>query len=338
VPKPKRSRSNTGKKQGGGFRPFLYLALTAVLIILLFYFLEKHKKPEPVKPPSKPSFEQPQVSGKPSRKPKIPETLREPEQPAIPVKPEQPVKHPPVREGCLSPAVTAPPVKHPEVPGTATIAVIIDDMGTSVREVRSLMEIGVPLTFSIIPGLREAREVAETAHAGGYDVMLHIPMEPMDYPARRLEANGLLLAYSDNEIEKRVRGLIQSVPHAVGANNHMGSRFTQDRDKMRAVLGVLKENGMYFVDSMTTPKSVGLSLAREMGLRATARNAPFIDNSADVGAIKAQLASLERLARKNGSVVGICHPHGATIRALTEELPRMRDRGISFVYVSQLLR
>lgn len=200
------------------------------------------------------------------------------------------------------------------------------------------MNIGVPLTFSVIPGLRQAREVAMAAHGNGYEVMLHIPMEPQDYPRRRLEDNGLLLAYDNNEIESRVRGFMNVIPHAIGANNHMGSRFTEDRGKMSIVLKVLKEHGMFFVDSMTTPKSVGLSLSREMGLRATARTAPFLDNSADVAAVKQQLASLAKLAVNRGSAVGICHPHPATIRALAEHLPVMRKDGIRFVYVSKLAR
>jgi len=334
VRKPKKSPANTRKKQGGP-RPFLYLILTIALIILLFFLLERPKKPVPEKPGAKPPatrpappLERPGVSVPPEK----PETAEKPEAPA---KPEKPVKPAPVHKGYTAPV---PVVKPPQVTGEGTIAIIIDDMGSSLKEARDLMDIGVPITFSIIPGLRQAHEVAEAVHSGGYDVMLHIPMEPQDYPARRLESNGLLLSYPETEIEKRMKGYFQAVPHAVGANNHMGSRFTEDRDKMRVVLEMLKAKRMFFVDSMTTPKSVGLSLSRELGLNATVRSAPFLDNSQDVAAVKSQLGALERLARKRGSAVGICHPHRATIQALTEELPQMRSRGIRFVYVSRLTK
>jgi len=337
VRKPKRSSGNTRNKQGG-FRPFVYLILTILLIIFLFYLLEKQKKPKPVKPEARPSIERPDIPIKRPEKPALPEKQGQTEKLEKPEKPEKPVKPVPVQKGYSAPPVAVPALKPPKVTGAGTIAIIIDDMGTSLREAKELMEIGVPLTLSVIPGLRQAREVAEAAHGRGFDVMLHIPMEPQGYPQQRLEANGLLLAYSVGEIEQRMRGYLQAVPHAVGANNHMGSRFTEDRDKMRAVLGVLRDKRMFFVDSMTTPKSVGLSLSRELGLQATVRNAPFIDNSQDVSAIKVQLGALERLARKRGSAVGICHPHRATIQALTEELPQMRGRGIRFVYVSGLVR
>lgn len=329
--KPNKRRVNTRKKQGG-FRPFVYLILTIALIILLFFVLDKLKRPAPVRPGGKPPVERPAPPVERPGKPLPPEKPEKVEEPAMPEKPAKPA---PVHKGYTAPV---PVVKPPVITGEGTIAIIIDDMGSSLKEAEDLMNIGVPLTFSVIPGLRQAREVAEAVHAGGYDVMLHIPMEPHDYPARRLETNGLLLAHSEGEIEKRMKGYFQAVPYAAGANNHMGSRFTEDRDKMLVVLEMLRAKGMFFVDSMTTPKSVGLSLSRELGLHATARSAPFLDNSQDVVAVKAQLGALEKLARKRGSAVGICHPHRTTIQALAEELPRMRSRGIRFVSVSRLVR
>jgi polysaccharide deacetylase 2 family uncharacterized protein YibQ len=348
VKNQKRIPRNTRKKKGG-FRPFAYLLITILLIGLVFFILERVKKSAPEKPGEKPSVAAKKPSLHPGEKPKkpeppekqaTPEMHSKTDQPAEPVPPKKPlssVPTPPVHKRYSAPAIV-PPVKPPKFLGTGTVAILIDDMGTSVREVQELTSIGVPLTFSVIPGLKEAREVAATANRKGYEVMLHIPMEPQDYPRRRLEGNGLLLAYDDDEIEKRMAGYLQVVPNAVGANNHMGSRYTEDRDRMRRVLGILKENGMFFVDSMTTPKSVGLAVSREIGVRATARTAPFLDNSQDVAAIKAQLETLAKLAVKRGSAIGICHPHQATIKALKEELPVLKSRGIRFVYVSRFVK
>ncbi len=328
--KSKRPARNTRKKPSSK-RPILYLLITAIVIGVVIYYLDHARKPVPVETPEPPTVTTPEKPAAPPKKTPPPEEI---------VKPGKttPEVAKPVQKQYSTPAVVLPPVKMPKIPGESFVAIIIDDMGANLSEVRQLMNIGVPLTFSIIPGLRQSREVALAAHAKGYEVMLHIPMEPRDYPLRRLESNGLLLSYSDGEIESRVRDLMNVIPHVVGANNHMGSRFTENRVKMGIVLKVLKEHGMFFVDSVTTPKSVGLSLSREMGLRATARNAPFLDNSEDVSAIKQQLASLARMAVKKGSAVGICHPHAATIRALAEELPAMRKDGIRFVYVSKLVR
>ena len=164
-----------------------------------------------------------------------------------------------------------------------------------------------------------------------------MPMEPKDYPQRRLEKNGLLMTDSDDEINKQVNEYLRVIPYAVGANNHMGSRFTENEPKMQDVLQILKGRGLFFIDSVTTPHSVGLKLAREMGVKTAARNV-FLDNVQDVAAIRKQIQQLARLAVKRGSAIGICHPHRATIQALAEELPVLQKAGIKFVYASELVR
>ncbi len=337
------------RKTKGGFRPFAYLLLTALIAGVVFFILERTEKTPREKPVVKPPVTAEKTSPRTAEKPARPEPVVKPvppEKPAVPEKSAEPGPGkkvplppvPPVHKRYSAPAVAVSPVKPPKVPaGKGTVAIIIDDMGASVREARVLMDIGVPLTFSIIPGLKDAREVASAANRNGYEVMLHIPMEPRDYPNRRLEGNGLLLSYDDDEIQKRMAGYLRMVPHAVGANNHMGSRYTEDRDRMRSVLGMLKENGMFFVDSMTTPKSAGVHVARELGLRSAVRSAPFLDNTQDVAAIKAQLETLAKIAVKRGSAIGICHPHPATIRALAEALPALKSRGIRFVHASRLV-
>jgi polysaccharide deacetylase 2 family uncharacterized protein YibQ len=342
VKNQKRIPRNTRNKRGG-FRPFAYLLITILLIGLVLFLLERAKKAPELQPVIKPPVAAKKPTLRPGAQPKIPVQSEKPSPPETPEEPVvgkkslTPSTPPPIHKRYSTPAVAVPPLKPPKSLGTGTVAILIDDMGTSVREVQELTAIGLPLTFSIIPGLQEARAVAEAAHRKGYEVMLHIPMEPQDYPRRRLEGNGLLLAYDDDEIEKRITGYLRVVPHAVGANNHMGSRYTEDSERMRRVLGILKVKGMFFVDSVTTPKSVGLSVSRELGLRAAARTAPFLDNSQDVVAIKVQLQTLAKLAVKRGSAIGICHPHPTTIKALTEELPLLKSRGIRFVYVSKLV-
>ena len=318
----------------------MYLLVVVLLAGGVFLLLEKGKKTVRQSPEKKPRTAAVETAQRaPSRSAAVKTDGRvTAEKQVLKEEPGEADKQPPVQKKYTTHPVAPPVGKAAEAPlGSGTVAIIIDDMGKSTAEVRELMAIGVPLTFAVIPGLGQAEQVARVAHGSGYQVMLHIPMEPKDYPRKRLESNGLLLAQDNAAIEGRMAGYLRQVPHAVGANNHMGSRFTEDREKMRTVLGVLKGKGLFFVDSMTTSGSVGIPLSRELGVRTVSRNV-FIDNSDNVPAIKAQLGTLARMAAKRGSAVGICHPHRATIRALAEELPALQSRGIRFVYVSHLVR
>lgn len=310
----RRKNVANSRKKPQGRRPLITLLVVALLIVSAFYLLEKLKKSVPVTIPEKPITK---------------------ERHKMPVRTETVV----VEQQPYTTAIAPLPPRHPRKRafGPGTVAIIIDDMGSSVREADELMAIKLPLTFSIIPGLAHVKGVAEAAHVRGYQLMIHIPMEPRGYPQQRMERYGLLLSQSDEEIRKRLDGFLREVPYAKGANNHMGSRFTEDRGKMGTVLGYLKGKGLFFIDSKTTPLSVGNTLAREMGIENAGRNV-FLDNVQDVEAIREQLEQLAEMARRKGGAIGICHPHKATIQALTAAMPELRKSGITFVYAADLVR
>ena len=311
----KRNRTNR-RKPAGGKRPFGALLLVVLLIVLVVLLLEQLRERMPAEAPAS--------SSQQMERHKIP-----------PRQEYHPVEQQPYTSSSIDSLRKYPRKKRVHGPGT--VAIIVDDMGSSMQEVRALMAIKVPLTFSLIPGLARVRDVAEAARAQGYPVMIHIPMEPQGYPHQRLEANGLLVAQSNEEIARRMNDYIRLLPQAVGANNHMGSRFTEDRDKMKVVLNQLKAHSLFFVDSRTSPRSVGMELAHGMALDAAGRNV-FLDNVQEVGAIRSQLEQVAALARKRGSAIAICHPHKATIQALSAALPEMQKDGINFVGVSELVR
>lgn len=225
----------------------------------------------------------------------------------------------------------------PSVGGRGNLAVIIDDMGSSLAEARALADIGVPLVFSIIPGLRHDRDVAAFAAAHGVEVMVHMPMQSKEYPRRRLETNGLLLSHDTDELKRRVAGYLEALPQAVGANNHTGSAFTEDADRMRVVLGILKQRGFFFVDSVTTPATTGFRVARELGIP-TGRRDVFLDNEQNESYISGQLAKAVASARRGGRAIAIGHPHPTTIAVLRRQLPLLKEQGITLVSVSHLVR
>jgi len=274
------------------------------------------------------------------------------------LKPESPVVKPVISGDSVTtpPSTATPPSAHKgqsdypstvQVPeteksGTASgapgrLAIIIDDMGSSVSEARLLTAIKVPLTFAIIPGLRADKEVDAYAATNKIETMIHVPMQPKGWPERRLETNGLLVTMDTVELQERVSGLVKQFPRAVGVNNHMGSEFTEQEEKVAAVLQTLKKNNLFFVDSVTSPESVCLKVAQRQGIRSARRNV-FLDNEQEQGYILGQLNQAVRLARKNGSAIAICHPHPVTISTLAAALPALAGQGVHLVPVSQLVK
>src|SRR5690606_11455956 len=169
------------------------------------------------------------------------------------------------------------------------------------------------LTVAVIPFLPLSEEHAQRARAAGHEVIVHLPMEPLN-PDIELGPGGVYVAMDDEAIAEAVAAALAAVPGNVGMNNHMGSRATMEPRVMRAVLGVLREEQKFFVDSFTTAATVGPAVAREMAVP-YAVNQVFLDHEDDEEAIRAQLRRLADLARQRGAAVGIGHVRPRTHRA-----------------------
>jgi len=229
------------------------------------------------------------------------------------------------------------PSQPPPAPtGAGRVAIIVDDLGRDLATIRSLLAIDLPLSMAIIPGEPHAREAAELVSGAGHDLLIHIPMEPQGYPAVNPGDDALFVDQSRTEMKRRFQGYLKEVPNAIGGNNHMGSRFTEDRKGMTAVLDEMRGAGLFFIDSRTTGGSVGYDLARRLGVP-TARRDVFLDNVQDEGLITVQIRKLARLARRRGSAIGICHPHPTTLAALRRAAADFREAGVEVVPVSRLV-
>ena len=195
------------------------------------------------------------------------------------------------------------------------VGIIIDDLGYDRSLASAFIELDLPLTFSILPFAPHTRLIAQKARKQGREIMLHLPLEPIRYPATN-PGDGVLLVSMDREMILEVldRDLSQ-IPFVAGVNNHMGSRFTESEEKMMIVLAELKRRDLYFIDSRTTADSVAFKVARKIALRTAGRDI-FLDNSLSENALKIQMERLLSLARHRGCAIGIGHPHKETLDLL----------------------
>lgn len=216
------------------------------------------------------------------------------------------------------------------------IAIIIDDLGYDLDIALSLMALDLPLSFSVLPHTPFTKLIAEKACERGREVMLHLPMEPKEYQSINPGAGALLLSMDDAKLRRVMDQALAQVKGVSGVNNHMGSSFTERRDKMQVVLEELKKKELFFVDSRTTKDTVGFQTAKQMGLPAASRNI-FLDNDHDFGAIKAQMERLLSIARGAGSAIGIGHARRETLEALREYDSVLKSE-FHVVPVSELVR
>jgi len=216
------------------------------------------------------------------------------------------------------------------------VAVVIDDLGHSLKQGKRALQMAGPVALSILPNTPHGSRLAEMAHAAGKEVLLHLPMESAG-SNDGLGTGALRLDSSRAEFSRAVAASMAAVPHVRGINNHMGSLLTRHPGAMGWLMEEMQARGqLYFLDSFTTHRSVGLIVAREQGIPALKRDV-FLDRIATPNAIKREFERLIVTARQRGFAVAIGHPYPATLAFLEQRLPGLADQGVELVSVESLL-
>lgn len=219
--------------------------------------------------------------------------------------------------------------------GNARLAIILDDMGHDRASADSLLALPFPLTVSVLPHLPFSAEVAEEVYRRGDQVLLHLPMESESEGAKSEDVE-LRVGMNRDQVASTLAEMLDGLPHVIGVNNHQGSRATADPALMAALMPLLRDRGLFFIDSRTTAATVAIDAAERAGVPAASRKV-FLDDTVTPEAILAQLDLAARDARRDGSAIAIGHPHPATIAALAQGVPRLENSGIRLVFASDLV-
>lgn len=226
------------------------------------------------------------------------------------------------------------PVAEPEIIPGPKVAVVIDDVGENMGVLKGLLGLDIPLTYAVWPNASHTDDAISLISRENQDMLVHFPMEPRGYPEVDPGDDALFVGMTKSKITALVARNLNRVPKAIGVNNHMGSRLTEHSPELCAALQVFHDRNLFFLDSLTTPKSVGRICASKIGVPFYERDV-FLDNVKDPEAIVLQLRKAERLALKRGHAIAIGHPYRETLAAL-RSWAKKHDRKITIVSLSSL--
>lgn len=204
-----------------------------------------------------------------------------------------------------------------------TAALIIDDLGHNRESARRALALPPPFTVAILPHAPHTDAIARAARRAGTDILVHLPMEAEDGPAA---PHALLSDMDDATLRARLERAVESVPGAVGVNNHQGSGLTARASVMEVVMRELAQRSppLLFIDSRTTAASEAETAARDAGI-GVARRHFFLDHHKGTDAIARATEAWFEQARESGCALAIAHPLPATMRVLEKKLPRAQD-------------
>ena len=213
------------------------------------------------------------------------------------------------------------------------IAIVIDDLGYQYESGSELAALPYPVTFAVIPDLAYSKEIVQLARQRFHEVILHVPMEPLN---RRHWEEGLDTTMSYEELSTELGQILDRYPEVTGINNHGGSKFTADRERMNWVMTELAPRQLYFFDSRTTADSVAIDAANAYAIPHSERDV-FLDNSLENDAIKNEFDRLRQIAREHGRAIAIGHPHAETLSELQRQLPQLLAEGFELTYLHRML-
>jgi len=217
------------------------------------------------------------------------------------------------------------------------IVLVIDDFGYRNDNISDgFLNLSIPITCAIIPGHTASKKFAEKAVSYGKEVIIHMPMESENYSPGEDEYK-LLTSMTSELLENKLIQAFESLPEAIGMNNHQGSKATSDSKTMTVLASVLKDRGKYFIDSRTSSLTIGEKTMVSFGVP-TARRNIFLDNNNDLDKIEEQMNKLANSAKKNGFAVGLGHARKNTLSVLEKVVPDLLDKGFVFQFASQVVK
>ncbi len=210
------------------------------------------------------------------------------------------------------------------------IALIFDDLGESLSDLKEIYSLDIPLTISVIPNLKFSKNIAHIGARCGFSVFIHLPFEPVG--KQRYKTNKYKFISGDlskRETVSLLRQYLNSIRIAIGVNNHMGSLVTQNRKVMEVVMEEIKKRGLIFVDSRTSLKSIAYDQADKIDLTC-GYNHGFLDAVDSVDVMEKRMKELIALAKNKGKIIVIAHPKKNTFKFLKKQLPDIR-REVEFI-------
>jgi polysaccharide deacetylase 2 family uncharacterized protein YibQ len=216
------------------------------------------------------------------------------------------------------------------------VAIVISELGlSSAATTASIQQTPPDVSLAFSPYADNLERWIGLARAAGHEVLLNLPMEPINFPANDPGPRALLTSLSAQQNLERLDWVLGRIDGYVGVTNHMGSRFTTMSDALKPVLVAINERGLMFVDSRASARSIAAKMASDIGLP-RAINDRQIDQEASRPAIDGRLAEIERIARETGSAVAMAQPYPVTLERVNAWLATLETKGLVLAPVTAI--
>jgi len=215
--------------------------------------------------------------------------------------------------------------------GKPMVSLVVGGLGLNAVTTRAAIErLPAEVTLSFVPYAEGLQAWIDLARAQGHEVMIELPMEPTGYPDNDPGPYTLLSSGGADDVEAKLDWLLGRATGYFGVTNYLGDRFATSDEGMGAMLAVLRQRGVAFLDDG--------SMRRKPGAFARASADRIIDEQQSPAAIMGQLTALEAAAKTRGAAMGTGFSYPVTVEAAARWTAGLEARGLQLAPASAMTR
>lgn len=216
------------------------------------------------------------------------------------------------------------------------VAVVVTSLGISEKQTKAALSLPGSMTLAFAPYSSKLENWISESRSAGHEVLITLPMEPVDFPKSDPGPFALLSTLDANQNLRRLEWIMSRGTGYVGLVNFMGSRFSSNEKIMKPIFTVMKDRGLAYLDTKETTVDTASKIATKIGVPNISADL-LIDDNLSRASIVASLARIENLAKTNGSAIAIARPYPVTIERLKAWSRDLQAKGIVLVPISSLI-
>lgn len=216
------------------------------------------------------------------------------------------------------------------------IAIVVGGLGISqTGTMNAIGSLPPGVTFGFSPSGNSLDRWMQEARRSGHELVLQVPLEPVGYPQVDPGEDTLTVDDAAAGDLSALHASLATITNYVGIMNYMGGRFVAEPAAMEPLIAELGRRGLMFFDDASSLRSVAADTAQLQSVPAAVSDLS-IDRSQDPADIRSQLDTLERIARAEGTAIGVASAFDVSVATIAKWIGEARGRGIEIVPLSAL--
>ncbi len=221
--------------------------------------------------------------------------------------------------------------------GVARVVLVIGGMGISQTSTHQAVQNLPPsVTLAFAPYGNSLKRWMQDSRKKGHELLLQIPMEPIDYPQNNPGPHTLKANANLQENIANLHWSMSRISNYVGVMNYLGNNLLTQPASLAPIFAEFSKRGLLFFEDGTVKNSVGAGVAIKE-LLPYAKGHILLDNVRSRAAIGEKLIKLAEQAKRTGLAIGVGNAFPDTIDLVAQFAQQAKQNGIEITPISAIV-